>query len=219
MTDVKDNKKSSLFDGWYHAPNIVTYVRIALVIVYIVLAVQAGPLGHTSGTKRWIAAILFIFAASTDKVDGYLARKYNQVTELGKLMDPIADKLLICSALVILSAYSELAWWITILFLIRELGITIMRFFVIDAGGKVIAANMAGKLKTVFECLGIGMMLLPLWLIPGVSSSVGNAYRIAGIVVVLLALVLCLYSGAVYVINTFGSADSAASAKSSSKRK
>ncbi|MDK7090502.1 CDP-alcohol phosphatidyltransferase family protein, partial [Escherichia coli] len=77
-------------------------------------------------------AILFIVAASTDKLDGYLARRYNQVTELGKLIDPIADKLLICGAFIVLSIQGEIWWWVTILFLVREIGITVMRFFVID---------------------------------------------------------------------------------------
>ena len=110
------------------------------------------------------AMILFIIAASTDKIDGWMARKYNQVTEMGKLMDPIADKLLTCGAMIVCSAFGELGWWVTILFLIREIGITVMRFFVMERpGGKVIAAAWPGKLKTVFQCVGLSMLLLPFW--------------------------------------------------------
>ena len=93
-----------------------------------------------------------------------MARKYNQVTEMGKLMDPIADKLLTCGAMIVCSAFGELGWWVTILFLIREIGITVMRFFVMERpGGKVIAAAWPGKLKTVFQCVGLSMLLLPFW--------------------------------------------------------
>ncbi len=85
--------KPSLLDGWNSPPNIVTYTRIVLVLVFLGLDIAAGPQGSHSVGMRWAAAILFIIAASTDKLDGWMARKYNQVTELGKLMDPIADNL------------------------------------------------------------------------------------------------------------------------------
>ena len=103
---------------------------------------------------RWAAAVLFIVAASTDKVDGWMARKYNQVTELGKLMDPIADKLLTCATLIVAAVFGELGpvwlgWIIVALFLLREVGITVMRFFVIDKGGKVIAAAWPGSSDAV----------------------------------------------------------------------
>nr|WP_281666928.1 CDP-diacylglycerol--glycerol-3-phosphate 3-phosphatidyltransferase [Parascardovia denticolens] len=180
---------------------MVTFTRIALVIVFIVLTALAGPFGQKSYALRWVGALLFIFAASTDKIDGYLARKYDQVTELGKLMDPIADKLLICSALVLLSVFGELWWWVTILFLIRELGITVMRFFIIDQGGSVIAANMAGKLKTVFECVGLSLLLAPVWswAATGLKAGWVKAYLIIALIVTLVALALCLYSGFMYV--------------------
>ena len=157
-------------------------------------------------SMRWVAAVLFIIAASTDKIDGWMARKYNQVTEMGKLMDPIADKLLTCGAMIVCSAFGELGWWVTILFLIREIGITVMRFFVMERpGGKVIAAAWPGKLKTVFQCVGLSMLLLPFW-------SLGNgqatpfwmtAYYFLTYAIIYVALVLCLYSGAVYLYNTF----------------
>ena len=203
MEDSSSTRKMPLLKGWNAVPNLITYVRIVMVIVFITLAAQAGSLGVSDYAKRWTAAVLFIVAASTDKLDCYFARKYHQVTELGKLMDPIADKLLICSALITLSAFGELWWWVTVLFLIREIGITVMRFFIIDNGGKVIAANRAGKYKTVAECIGIGMLLLPVWLVPGIPSVAAKAYRIAGLVITLIALALCLYSGVMYVIGVF----------------
>ncbi|WP_018143600.1 CDP-diacylglycerol--glycerol-3-phosphate 3-phosphatidyltransferase [Alloscardovia criceti] len=197
-------EKKNLFEGWNSVPNIVTYVRIVLMVAFIYFAIAAGPFGVDNITNRWIAAILFIIAASTDKLDGFLARKYNQVTELGKLMDPIADKLLICGAFLVLSFYGEIWWWLTILFLVREIGITIMRFFVIDTGGQVIAASSAGKLKTLTQCIGLGMILLPMWTVMGgFQSTIWVNYYWIGTIILLLALFFCLYSGGEYLINTF----------------
>ncbi|BDR53176.1 CDP-diacylglycerol--glycerol-3-phosphate 3-phosphatidyltransferase [Bombiscardovia nodaiensis] len=187
-----------LLQGWNSPPNFVTYARIILVVVFIVFYLRSGAWGARSMGMRWAAAVLFMVAASTDKLDGYLARKYHQVTELGKLMDPIADKLLICSALVIASSFGELWWWATILFVIRELGITLMRFFVIDTGGKVIAASQAGKFKTLFECIGLAMLLLPL-------RSLGSWYELVTKGIIVLALILCLYSGGEYLYSVFAS--------------
>ncbi|PLS30489.1 CDP-diacylglycerol--glycerol-3-phosphate 3-phosphatidyltransferase [Bifidobacterium margollesii] len=203
---------SSLLEGWNTSANLVTYARIILVVVYIVLTVMAGPSGRDDVMLRWIAAVLFIVAASTDKVDGWLARRNNEVTELGKLMDPIADKLLMCSALILLSIFGEFAWaWvITILFLIREIGITVMRFFVMEQpGGKVIAAAWPGKLKTVFQSISLSMYMLPAWSLGatagrgGLPAMVVDGYYLVAYVLLLVALVLCLYSGFVYVRGTF----------------
>ena len=178
-------------------------------ITYMELLNQSKTLGSAYANTvpaYMVAAVLFIIAASTDKIDGWMARKYNQVTEMGKLMDPIADKLLTCGAMIVCSAFGELGWWVTILFLIREIGITVMRFFVMERpGGKVIAAAWPGKLKTVFQCVGLSMLLLPFW-------SLGNgqatpfwmtAYYFLTYAIIYVALVLCLYSGAVYLYNTF----------------
>lgn len=198
----------SLCDGWNSIPNIITYVRIVMVAVFVWLTYAGGPYGINDINARLTGAILFILAASTDKLDGYLARKYNQVTELGKLMDPIADKILIISALVVLSIHSELSWWITALFVAREVIITVMRFVIIDKGGKVIAASAAGKLKTVAQSVGLGLMLLPVWIwIPqGLYSNAWGVYYWFGFAVVVLALVFCLYSGGEYLLNTVGGA-------------
>ncbi|MCI1659815.1 CDP-diacylglycerol--glycerol-3-phosphate 3-phosphatidyltransferase [Bifidobacterium psychraerophilum] len=195
--------KGHLFAGWNSPPNLVTYARIVLVVVFIILDVRAGTMGIADTTMRWWAFGLFVFAASTDKLDGWMARRFDQVTELGKLMDPIADKLLICSALVVASVLDELSWWITALFLIRELGITVMRFVVIDTGGKVIAASQAGKFKTLAQCVGIAMLLAPVWSLTSLSTQVVSGYQTLTLVVMLVALFLCLYSGAEYLVNTF----------------
>lgn len=203
--ETQGKRKGSLLDGWNSPPNLVTYSRIVLVLVFLGFDIAAGPWGNNNIGMRWIAAALFIIAASTDKIDGWMARKYDNVTELGKLMDPIADKLLILATLVVASVFGEVFWWVTALFLIRELGITIMRFFVIDKGGKVLAASQAGKYKTLAECVGLAMLLVPL----GSLASYGEqplwvtVYANATQVVILIALILCLYSGAVYLANVF----------------
>lgn len=210
-TDKQESSKASLLDGWAAPPNLVTYSRIVLVVICLGLYIAAGPWGADHYVMRWVAAILFIVAASTDKIDGWMARKYDQVTELGKLMDPIADKLLTCATLVVAAAFGELGptvlgWIVVALFLVREIGITVMRFFVIDTGGKVIAAAWPGKLKTVFQCIGLSMLLLPVWqFAPGSGDNPMwlTAYLFVTYLVIYVALILCLYSGGVYLVNTF----------------
>lgn len=204
--DKQSSPKSSLFDGWNAPPNLVTYSRIVLVVFFLTLDILAGAWGENNLTMRWVAAVLFIIAASTDKIDGWMARKYNQVTELGKLMDPIADKLMTCGTLVVASVFAEFPWWATILFLIREIGITVMRFFVMERpGGKVIAAAWPGKLKTLFQCIGLAMLLIPAQ-IGGPQHAAAawvNVYYVVTYVMLYVALVLCLYSGGIYLYNTF----------------
>ncbi|PJM79701.1 CDP-diacylglycerol--glycerol-3-phosphate 3-phosphatidyltransferase [Bifidobacterium scaligerum] len=211
QVEAQAKAKASIFDGWNAPPNLVTYSRIVLVVIFLVLDIMAGAWGADDLTLRWIAAVLFIIAASTDKIDGWMARTYNQVTEMGKLMDPIADKLLTGGALVVAAAFNEfgnLVWgWIVVaLFLIREIGITVMRFFVMERpGGKVIAAAWPGKLKTVFQCVGLSMLLLPFWsLAAGQTTPMWiTVYYVLTYAIIYVALVLCLYSGGVYLYNTF----------------
>jgi len=211
-----EQKSSSLLDGWNSAPNLVTYARIVLMVVFVVLYAMGGAWGGNNINLRWAAAVLFIIAASADKLDGWMARKYNQVTELGKLMDPIADKLLICSTLIVASIFSELSWWVTALFLIREIGITVMRFFVIDKGGNVIAASKTGKYKTLTQSVGLAMLLLPVWALdiwgiddaaaPSTQDSWGLVtYFTIAYALIYIALVLCLYSGFLYVTTAMAS--------------
>ena len=206
MSTKSSKTTSSLLDGWNSPPNIVTYIRIALVIVFLALYASAGvffPQVAQSGTNtslRWAATIVFIVAASTDKLDGWMARKFNQVTELGKLMDPIADKLLMLGALIVASILGEMPWWVTILFLIREVGITVMRLAIVDKGGSVMAAEWPGKLKTLFQSVGIAFLLIPASTLMTAGSAGLTAYVWCTWIFILVALVLCLYSGAEYVI-------------------
>ncbi|EFA23864.1 CDP-diacylglycerol--glycerol-3-phosphate 3-phosphatidyltransferase [Bifidobacterium gallicum] len=210
MQQTDTAEKRSLWDGWNAPPNLVTFSRIILVVVFLILYIAGGPWGSHNMALRWWAGVIFIIAASTDKIDGWMARKYNQVTELGKLLDPIADKLLTLGALVVAACFNEfgnpiLGWVVTLLFAVRELGITIMRFFVIEEGGKVIAASQAGKYKTLTQCIGLGMLMLPVWSLAGTGQPVWlNIYLVIMYALIYFSLILCLYSGWEYLSNTFG---------------
>lgn len=147
-------------------PNSITVARIAVAPVFIYL-LFVSP--EKTSLQRWLALILFVLAISTDGIDGAIARKRNLVTNLGKLLDPIADKALIGGALVTLSLLGELSWFITAAILIRELGITAYRLIV--AKRRVLAASGGGKFKTVIQSIALGFLVSPLdayfqWLIP-----------------------------------------------------
>ncbi|MEO0048736.1 MAG: hypothetical protein RL556_68 [Actinomycetota bacterium] len=147
-------------------PNLITLLRIALVPFFIWLLL----VDHDKGSiNRWWATFLFVLAISTDGVDGAIARSRELVTNLGKILDPIADKALIGGGLVILSVLGELDWSITAVILIRELGITVYRLIVVKK--RVIAASGGGKLKTTLQGVMLGFLISPLdhffnWLIP-----------------------------------------------------
>lgn len=133
--------------------NALTVLRLLLVPVFI-LVFLTNDTPH-----RWMAWGVFFVAAATDKLDGHLARSRNLITDFGKLADSIADKALIISALVMLSWHGLLWWWVTIVFIVRELGITLMRMVMVKK--EVMAAGMGGKIKMVAQSFGIGGILIP----------------------------------------------------------
>ncbi|WP_309134516.1 CDP-diacylglycerol--glycerol-3-phosphate 3-phosphatidyltransferase [Cellulomonas sp.] len=161
--------------------NVVTMLRIAVVPVFAVALLLDG--GHTVG-GRLLSTALFVAAALTDRLDGWLARRSGQVTDLGKLLDPIADKLLVGTALVLLSWLGELWWAVTALVLLRELGITVMRFFLLRY--VVLPASRGGKLKTVLQSVAIGLYLLPLDALPAVVGVVAAVVMAAAVAVTLV---------------------------------
>jgi CDP-diacylglycerol---glycerol-3-phosphate 3-phosphatidyltransferase len=126
-------------------PNVLTMVRILLVPVLVVALLE-----KTSGGDL-LAAVVFVTASVTDALDGYLARSRNSVTTFGKLMDPIADKLLIIAALIALVSLHRLAAWVAMVIIAREFAVTVLRVAAGANQGVVISANMFGKLKTVFQ--------------------------------------------------------------------
>ncbi|MDT0305594.1 CDP-diacylglycerol--glycerol-3-phosphate 3-phosphatidyltransferase [Streptomyces sp. DSM 44917] len=141
----------------WNIANVLTMVRLLLVPGFVLL-MFAGD-GHDAGWRAaaWAA---FTVAMITDLLDGELARRRNLVTDFGKIADPIADKAIMGAALVCLSALSDLPWWVTVVILARELGITALRFWVIRLG--VIPASRGGKLKTLAQGVAVGMYILTL---------------------------------------------------------
>jgi CDP-diacylglycerol--glycerol-3-phosphate 3-phosphatidyltransferase len=169
--------------------NIVTVIRILLAPLFMwLLLVDDGK----DGLLRYLAAGLFVLAIVTDSVDGLLARRQNLVTDFGKLLDPIADKVLIGGALVALSILGELPWWVTIVILVREIGITVYRFIALR--DRVIPASWLGKVKTTFQAIAIAFALTPIyqWLpMPWWPGFVD----ILNAVLMSIALVLTVVSG------------------------
>jgi len=172
----------------WNIANVVTVARIFLVPVFAVFVVLSG-MEHSGW--RMAACVLFVFISATDFVDGWLARSRGLVTDFGKLADPIADKALIGTALVLLSYYDHLAWWVTVVILVRELGITVWRVAVVRR--TVNAADRGGKLKTVFQITAVAWYLWP-W--PSPLDAVGPWLMGA-------ALILTVLTGMDYLWKAF----------------
>ena len=161
--------------------NALTVVRLMLVPVFLVALFTDG--GHQPGW-RWIAFGVFALAALTDRFDGEFARRWDLVTDFGKIADPIADKALVGAALVGLSVLGELGWWVTIVIAVRELGVTALRFWVLRHG--VIPASRGGKLKTALQTLALGLAIMPLP--PVVQPAVALLFLLAVVVTVVTGL-------------------------------
>jgi CDP-diacylglycerol--glycerol-3-phosphate 3-phosphatidyltransferase len=169
----------------YNPANILTVVRIVLVPVFLVLVVASDLTGTG---PRIVTCVVFCVASATDFVDGWIARRWSLVTSFGKVADPIADKALTGTALVLLSAYDRLAWWVTILILVREWGVTALRFWVIRYG--IIPASRGGKLKTMLQIAAIAWYL---WPVPEPADVVG-AWLMGA------ALIVTVVTGADYLL-------------------
>lgn len=163
---------------------MLTGLRLVLVPIFL-LALFAGD-GHATNS-RIAAFVIFTVAVITDRLDGALARNYDMVTEFGALVDPIADKALIGGALIGLSVLGDLPWWVTVLILVREVGITVLRFAVLHRG--VIPATWGGKLKTLVQAVAIGLFVLPL----------SGPWSVVASVVMAAAIVLTVVTGVDYV--------------------
>jgi CDP-diacylglycerol--glycerol-3-phosphate 3-phosphatidyltransferase len=149
----------------FTAANALTLLRIALIPVFVVLMVGSEM---TAPGLRIAAALAFLVASLTDFADGFLARAMNQVTPFGQVADPIADKALTGTALVLLSVYDRLPWWVTIVIMTREIGVTLLRLWVIRHG--VIPASRGGKIKTVLLIAAITWYICPF---PAPVAAVG----------------------------------------------
>lgn len=178
-------------------PNLITMARILLVPVVIWLLLEstnpAGFLaqGFSPEILRWLATAAFVLSIATDGVDGAIARRRGLITNLGKILDPIADKALLGGLLIVLSALNQVPWWVTSLILVRELGITVYRLIV--AKRRVLAASGGGKLKTVFQSIAVGMFISPI-------STYWIGFEMLQQAVLYAALLLTLWSGFSYVL-------------------
>jgi CDP-diacylglycerol--glycerol-3-phosphate 3-phosphatidyltransferase len=169
----------------YNPANVLTAARIVLVPVFLALVVVSG-MTHTGW--RIAACLTFCVASATDFVDGWIARRFELVTSFGKVADPIADKALTGTALVLLSAYGQLPWWVTGVILLREWGVTALRFWVIRYG--IIPASRGGKLKTALQIAAIAWYLWP----------VPSPYDVVGPWLMGAALIVTLVTGLDYVL-------------------
>lgn len=189
--------------------NALTVFRLLLVPVFAVLLMADS--GDSDGL-RVAAWGVFALACYTDRIDGQIARNRGLVTAVGKLLDPIADKALIGTALVGLSLQGELAWWITVLILVREVGVTLLRFWVIRHG--VISASRGGKVKAFVQAVAIGLYVLPL---TGVLAS-GRAVVMAVAIVVTVVTGLDYVSRALNLRQTSARADMKRARKAAARR-
>ena len=137
----------------WNSANAVTMVRVALVPIFAILVMQDNTALRLSGVG------VFLLAALTDKLDGYLARSRNLITSFGKIADPIADKALVLTALIVLTVLGIVPWWVPAIIIVRELGITVLRFAMLRRA--VMAASAGGKLKTVLQITAITALLVP----------------------------------------------------------
>ena len=170
--------------------NVLTVLRLLLVPVFIWLALLPGD------RARLAAVVVFVVAAFTDRLDGQLARSWGLVTSFGKIADPIADKALTLSAFVLLSVNQRLWWWVTILIVVRELGITVMRFFMLRRA--VMAASRGGKIKTTLQMVGLVGLLTP-WSMLLLPAGPAAFLTKTAYVIVAAALIVTVVTGLDYV--------------------
>jgi CDP-diacylglycerol--glycerol-3-phosphate 3-phosphatidyltransferase len=192
MPNSQNSEKSNLIErtasSIFNLPNIITMARILFVPLFIWTLVEFN---NPESAMRWISVLTFIIIMASDGVDGAIARKRGLITNLGKLLDPIADKALLGGALVTLSILGEVSWYITAIIMIRELGITAYRFVVIR--NKVVAASAGGKLKTIFQGIMVGFVVSPL------TAWFGDWYQIFESSLVFFATFLTVTTGVQYM--------------------
>lgn len=188
-----DNSAEKKVNIW-NVPNILTTMRIVLIIpfVLVLLGGNAGWFGDDTLVPGLIALGIFAVASITDLLDGKIARKYNLVTNFGKFMDPLADKILVSSGLVCLIAMGRIPAWVVIVILAREFIISGFRLVASDAG-IVIAASYWGKFKTTFQMILVVMAIIDL-------SAWIPYYNIAVMVIMYVALVLTVISLIDYIV-------------------
>ena len=166
-------------------PNKLTIVRIIMNPFFVFFLLTDFVAG-----SKWIATVLFCAASITDFLDGHIARKYNLVTNFGKFMDPLADKLLVCSAMICLIQTGQLAAWIVVIIIAREFIISGFRLIASD-NGVVIAASYWGKFKTTFQMLMVIVLILNIQM---------SFFQILGVILTYVALILTVVSLIDYIV-------------------
>lgn len=167
--------------------NIITIVRIIMVPFFLVILLTEMQ------NKEFIAFAIFVIAAVTDSIDGYVARKYNQVSDLGKFLDPLADKLLVAAALIALVYLQEVETWVASIIILRELFISVFRFYYL-VNNASFSASIPAKCKTTFQIVALAILIIYRKL------PFAGYLRLLGTAVLYVAVFLTVYSGAEYVI-------------------
>ncbi len=188
-------------DARLNPPNLITLFRI--VIVPVVVLLLYVPAGEVSFPRSLAAFVLYVLASLTDLLDGYLARRYQMVTPLGKLLDPLADKLLVCAALIMLIPPGRVAAWMVVIVVAREIGVTALRG-VASTEGLIIAASPLGKAKTLLLNIGVAALILhyPFW---GLDAVFGPRYpQWFGLGFLSAGIVLTAWSGFDYFLRFLG---------------
>lgn len=183
-------------------PNRLTLTRIILIPVFLFFAqwpimLETWRLEAWGSSIPWpllVCTVIFVLASVTDWLDGWLARRYHLVTNFGKFADPIADKMLVMTALISLVQWGQASAWIVSLIVMRQLAISGLRLILVE-NGQVLAAQMAGKIKTATQMLAIILLLLDDWPFGFLPFSLGR-------LCLLLALLLTLYSGGKYLYDS-----------------
>ena len=187
-------------------PNKLTLFRIILVPIMVIVSFFDIP-GSFLGisTTMWIMELIFIIASITDKLDGYLARKNNQVTNFGKFLDPIADKILVVAAMILFVEMGRLPAWIPIIVIFREFAVSGYRLIAVQNSGKVIAANIWGKLKTVTQMIAIILVMFDknaFWdCFRGGLTGVDFGINLVATLLLLISTFATIFSGIDYMKN------------------
>jgi CDP-diacylglycerol--glycerol-3-phosphate 3-phosphatidyltransferase len=169
--------------GW---PNVVSLVRIAVAPVLAVLILaDARP-------SSYLAAGIFVVAAATDGLDGYLARRYRAITQTGQWLDPLADKILVSTPVVILAALGEFPWWAAVVIVVREIGISLLRAY-LGSRGRSMPASRGAKVKTTLQLIAVTLYILPL----------GEGADVARLSALMAAVVLTVTTGVAYWVDAW----------------